>query len=67
MYKFGTMRATLIGLPEITPGRFITLKGLDLKEQKASFYIYKVVHSLDGTDTYTTHLVARSIDNKLSK
>lgn len=51
-YRLGSIVAEYIGIPEIIPGRFLTLKGFGSPIDN-NFYITKVRHIVDG-NTYKT-------------
>lgn len=57
-YRLGTLNATFLGLPEISPGRFIVLNGLGEK-YKVKFYLYSVRHIFDTEDGYTTKIIGK--------
>ncbi|MFI3313722.1 MAG: hypothetical protein R3Y62_07520, partial [Eubacteriales bacterium] len=54
-YRFGQFEGNCVGIPELVPGRFITIDGLGSGVNN-TFYINKVVHSVtqDGYRTYLT-------------
>lgn len=58
-YRFGTLTAELIGLPELLPGRFIILKGLG-KGPDNTFYLQKVIHTMDTDNGYQTKIIAKA-------
>lgn len=45
-YRLGTLEAEFIGLPELTPGRFLKIKGLG-KAVSNTFYLVTVRHIMD--------------------
>ena len=62
-YRLGTLEADLNGIPELIPGRFVTLSGLG-KNMKVKFYLTSVTHIMDSDRGYVTHITgkAASID-----
>ena len=54
-YRFGTLEADTIGLPEIVPGKFLQVKDLG-KGASNRFYINSVRHSMSEDTTYETHI-----------
>ncbi len=58
-YRFGTMEADTIGLPDIVPGKFISVDGLG-KTISNKFYVYSVKHTLVSGGPYTTHITGKS-------
>ena len=52
-YRLGSIVAEYIGIPEIIPGRFITLKGFGSPIDN-NFYITKVRHIVDGNNYKTS-------------
>lgn len=62
-YRYGTLEAELVGLPELVPGRFVMLKGLGTPVSNL-FYIVTVRHILNGDGEYITKITgkASSID-----
>lgn len=57
-YRFGTLKAVFQGLPEIIPGRFISLKLLG-DDMDMKFYVVSVRHVMND-DGYVTHITAKS-------
>lgn len=52
-YRFGSLSMTLSGMPELVPGRFITLTGFgDGVSNK--YYLTDVIHESDSSGYYTT-------------
>ena len=58
-YRFGTLEAELIGLPELVPGRFIVIEGLG-KDVENQFYINEVIHTFNGTGDYITRIIGKA-------
>jgi phage protein D len=51
-------KGTCIGLPELIPGRYIKLGGMD-KASNATYYIDKVTHSISASDGFTTEFTLK--------
>ena len=58
-YRFGTLEAEFIGLPELTPGRFIKVSGLGTGADNI-FYLTTVRHIMDGEEGYVTRVVGKA-------
>ncbi|MBR5420221.1 MAG: phage late control D family protein [Lachnospiraceae bacterium] len=58
-YRFGTLEADLIGIPELMAGKFVQIKGLG-KGASNRFYISSVRHSMMGDSFYQTHITGRA-------
>ena len=58
-YRLGTLEAEFIGLPELTPGRFITVKGLGTGPSN-TFYLTTVRHILDSERGYITRVTGKT-------
>ncbi|MCR4641886.1 MAG: hypothetical protein K5697_07640 [Lachnospiraceae bacterium] len=58
-YRFGTLEADVVGLPEIVPGKFLQVQGLG-KGASNRFYISSVTHSMEGQGIYSTHISGRA-------
>ncbi|MBR3525379.1 MAG: phage late control D family protein [Lachnospiraceae bacterium] len=58
-YRFGTLEADIVGLPEIIPGKFLKVDGLG-KGASNRFYITSVTHSMEGQGIYQTHISGRA-------
>ena len=52
-YKAKTGQGMTIGIPEIVPGRYITVKSLDKDLCDHKFYLKSVIHEINGTDYKT--------------
>ncbi len=58
-YRFGHIKMVLRGIPELVPGRFITLKGFG-DGISNNFYITDVVHEFLGGKYYTTTIMGKA-------
>ncbi len=58
-YRFGTLEADVIGLPELVPGRFISITGLG-KDVENVFYLQEVIHSFTSDGEYKTKLIGKA-------
>ena len=58
-YRFGTLEADLIGLPEIMPGKFVSVDGLG-KGASNRFYITQVKHSMEQEGFFQTHVSGKA-------
>lgn len=54
-YRLGTLRAEVVGLPELTPGYFVEFKGLGTGPDNV-YYINRVVHKLHKEGYYSCQL-----------
>ena len=57
-YRLGTLEAEFIGLPELTPGRFMKIKGLGTAASN-TFYLATVRHIMDSERGYVTKVVGK--------
>jgi phage protein D len=57
-YRLGSLKMTLKGIPELMPGRFISLKGFGTAVSN-KFYITDVTHEYDGFK-YTTTIYGKA-------
>lgn len=57
-YRFGTLEAELIGLPELVPGRFVKVAGFGEKLDN-TFYVQTVKHSFTEQG-YVTKIIAKA-------
>ena len=58
-YRFGTLDAEIIGLPEVIPGRFVSIMNMgDMASNQ--FYVGQVQHRLDITGRYTTRIIGHT-------
>lgn len=60
--KNNTAAGSLLGLPELVPGRYIQIKGVDLADQ-GLYYLKEVSHSF-GSDGFTTQFSAGNRDDR---
>lgn len=51
-YRLGTLNCELVGIPELIPGRFIQLDGIDV-EQDYKVYVTSVTHKMSTERGYT--------------
>lgn len=58
-YRLGTLEAEFIGLPELTPGRFMKIKGLGTAASN-TFYLATVRHIMDSERGYVTKVVGKT-------
>ncbi len=58
-YRLGTLEAEFIGLPELTPGRFMKLKGLGPAASN-TFYLVTVRHIMDSERGYVTKVIGKT-------
>ncbi len=62
-HRYGTLDLEMVGIPEITPGRYISIK--DVGEAVSNnFYVQTVRHILDANGRYSTRIIGKT--NKLS-
>nr|WP_300185840.1 hypothetical protein [uncultured Agathobaculum sp.] len=58
-YRLGSFEATCIGIPDLSPGRFLDVKGMGAPADN-SFYITTVTHQFSSMDGYKTRLVGKT-------
>jgi len=58
-FRYGSLEARLIGLPELIPGRFIRMKELG-NVVSNTFYISSVTHSLNTEDGFVTRITGKA-------
>lgn len=58
-YRYGTLEAELIGLPELVPGRFIKLKDIGPTVSN-TFYLVTVRHILNADGEYFTRITGKA-------
>ncbi len=58
-YRFGTLEADVIGLPEIVPGRFIQITGLG-KDVENQYYVQEVIHTFNSEGDYITRIIGKA-------
>ncbi len=63
-FRFGSVEADIMGLPELIPGRFIKITGLG-DAVSNTFYLSTVRHVLDDERGYYTHISGKA--EKLTK
>lgn len=56
-YKFGSLEAECVGIPDLKPGKYIKIKGLGSPADNR-FYIIGVSHTLNGPKEYRTKITA---------
>ncbi len=59
VYRFGTLRAGIIGLPELVPGKFIDLKDLGDTVDN-TYYIMSVIHTMNKDGIFRTEIVGKA-------
>ncbi len=59
VYRFGTLRATIVGLPELVPGKFIVLENLGTTVNN-TYYIMNVIHTMRREGEYLTEIIAKA-------
>lgn len=64
-YRLGTLEAEFIGLPELTPGRFLKIKGLGTAVSN-TFYLVTVRHIMDSQRGYVTKVVGKAASMETS-
>ncbi|MBR5969443.1 MAG: phage late control D family protein [Lachnospiraceae bacterium] len=58
-YRFGTLEATVIGLPDLLPGCYVDIKGLG-KSASNKFYLTGVRHEMEHTGRFTTQITGKA-------
>ena len=58
-YRFGTLEADILGLPEMIPGKFIEVKGLG-NPVSNKFYVSSVTHFMEAESFYYTHISGKA-------
>ncbi|MCR5251312.1 MAG: hypothetical protein K6E50_11960 [Lachnospiraceae bacterium] len=58
-YRFGTLEAEMVGIPELMPGKFIILEGLGTAASN-TFYLSSVRHSMEANGFYQTHISGKA-------
>lgn len=62
-HRYGTLDLDMVGIPDITPGRYISIQ--DVGEAVSNtFYVQTVKHTLDARGRYSTRIIGKT--NKLS-
>ena len=59
VYRFGTIRAGMVGLPEMVPGKFIDLKDLGDTVDN-TYYIMSVTHTMSKDGMFHTEIVGKA-------
>ena len=57
-YRLGTLDSTMLGVPELSPGRFVVLNALGT-DYKVKFYIYTVIHTVTSENGYETRIIGK--------
>ena len=58
-YRLGSLEGDCVGIPDLVPGRFITLSGLGTPVDN-SFYLTTVVHEFRDDTGYQTHITGKA-------
>lgn len=58
-YRLGSLEGDCVGIPDLVPGRFITLSGLGSPVDN-SFYLTTVVHEFRDETGYQTHITGKA-------
>ena len=58
-YRLGSLEGDCVGIPDLVPGRFITLSGLGAPVDN-SFYLTTVVHEFRDDTGYQTHITGKA-------
>ena len=58
-YRFGTLEADILGLPELVPGRFIQIAGLG-KDVANVFYLQEVIHTFASSGDFVTRIIGKA-------
>ncbi|MDE7323229.1 MAG: hypothetical protein K2N73_11025 [Lachnospiraceae bacterium] len=56
-YRFGTLECDCVGIPELKPGHFVKITGLECPGDN-QFYITHVRHMMSDENGYSTHITA---------
>lgn len=58
-YRYGTLEMTMVGLPDILPGRYLTIA--DLGDAVSNdFYVQSVRHTMSRDGEFLTHIVGKT-------
>ena len=58
-YRYGTLEMTMVGLPDILPGRYLTIA--DLGDAVSNdFYVQSVRHTMTRDGDFLTHIVGKT-------
>lgn len=58
-YRLGSFEATCVGIPDLSPGRFLNVKGMGAPADN-SFYITTVMHQFSSDSGYRTRLIGKT-------
>lgn len=58
-YSLGSFEATCIGIPDLSPGRFVEVKGMGAPADN-TFYITTVTHQFSSDEGYRTRLTGKT-------
>lgn len=58
-YRLGSFEATCVGLPDLSPGRFLTVNGMG-EPADNRFYITTVTHEFSSSEGYFTKLAGKA-------
>jgi len=58
-YRLGSFEATCVGLPDLSPGRFLTVSGMG-EPADNRFYITTVIHEFSSSEGYLTKLSGKA-------
>lgn len=58
-YRLGSFEATCVGIPDLSPGRFIDIKGMGAPADN-SFYITTIIHQFSSSSGYRTRLIGKT-------
>lgn len=62
-YNYSVVKSSFVGIPELTPGRFIGLQGFYKDNGTLKYYIESVRHTMSGATTnYNTEIICRACD-----
>lgn len=58
-YRLGTLEAETVGIPELTPGRFVKIRNLGTAASN-TFYVVNVRHIMDSERGYLTRITGKA-------
>lgn len=58
-FRFGSIEAECVGLPELVPGKYIMVNGLG-QGPSNEFYITNVIHSMEGDSFFHTKVIGKA-------
>lgn len=64
-YRLGSLEAEFMGIPELTPGRFVKIKGLGTGASN-TFYLTRVRHVMDSEKGYYTKVEGKAASMETS-